>query len=77
MDGVSDKGLFRDNGRAGSLKNSFAARANAACDMTGNGLPLEQIRDEAPILAGRRDDDGAQVLPRNNNFRKQGSSPLA
>ena len=54
-----------------------AAGVNAVRDMTGHGLPLEQTRNETTIFASRGDDDSAQVLPRNNDLRKQGSSPAA
>jgi hypothetical protein len=43
--------------------------------MAGHGLALEQTRDEAPILAGGGDNDSAQLLLRNNDFRKQKNYP--
>ena len=74
--GADTKRLLRDDGGAGPFTDERAGLGDGGGDVTGNGKPLEETRNQASILASGRDNDGSVIVRRRRVLRWQRSPPV-
>jgi hypothetical protein len=74
--GAIKERFLRDDGGASPFTNECAGLRDGAGNVTGDGKPLQQPRDQASIFARGRYDDGSLIMDRGHVLRWQRSPPI-